>query len=160
MFRRFALLVAFSSLTACQGPAGPMGPAGPQGPSGAQGPAGTAGASLTSTYVCSGTGNNGSGANLGFFHVGYVFSDGSVMATCTVYTSASSVEGVYLYRQEQAGAPQASCVAVGDTDGTATGGYWQMDLNAAKTTSTAIFHDANGGSSQDGRSFSLTCTKK
>ena len=154
---RLTSLVLLSLLATACGPGepGPAGPPGPQGPVGAQGPAGTPGATLSASYLCTGTANNGT-ANFGLVHMVYVMSDESVMATCNLVESTLWTTGINMWRKDQEGAAEGGCIVYADIDDTKNAGYWTMETNAQRTSSSATYR--NTGSPLNGRVFSLSCT--
>jgi len=121
---------------ACGGQVGPEGPQGPPGPAGA-------GMSLTAKYVC----EHGSDAVM---HDIYLFSDGSVMTTCTVaffnYEQSSSFQ---MYKSGQVGAAVAGCSLYGP------GSRWD-EFEWTGTLSTK--HTRYSGSTPELTEY-LSCTK-
>jgi len=148
---RLTSLVLLSLLATACGPGEP-GPAGPAGP---PGPQGETGATLNKTYVCTGTANNGT-ANFALVHTVYTLSDGGVTATCNVAFAELWVTGINMWRQDQNGAAVGGCIVYADIDDTKNLGYWTMETNTQRTSSSATYH--NTGSPLNGRVFALTCT--
>lgn len=156
--RKALLLVAL--LSACI--EGPMGPAGPQGEPGVQGAPGAngqdgkdgaSGVGLAESHHCSDVVPLAQDTIL--THEVYVFRDGSVLATCSVWMPAGAFTGTWLWPKGTVGAAQGSCFVKADSDATAkTFGYWSME-RMSPASSTASYSDP--GSQYNGRVFTITC---
>lgn len=129
-------------LSAC-GP-GPEGPPGPPGPPGTPGD----GLTLVTSTRCSIT-------NKGYFqHEIYKFSDGSVMANCSVSNPHFQTSETKLWKASQKGAETAYCSVTNDWDGVLTGGWWEFEFVAGSSKATYV----DPGSTQDNMARTLSCT--
>jgi hypothetical protein len=135
--------------TGPQGQPGLQGKAGPQGAQGAQGASGQ-GLSLISDTSCS-------IFSSGYFftHDVYLYSDGSVMATCSVAGGSSEVTRTQLWKAGTIGANEGSCYATWDVAGVASGGWWSFSLGNLGY-SFAQYNDA--GTTSDQMKRTLTCS--
>lgn len=145
--RKALLLVAL--LSACI--EGPMGPPGPQGEAG---PQGASGSGLASATYCEGAGRFGS-FSVVFSHDIYRFSDGSTLATCALYTSATGFQSSFLWPSGSRGAEVGGCFVRLDVDTSSSG---EHVFEMSSEVSSIVTYD-DSGSSEDNRAFVLSCKK-
>lgn len=163
--KKYLLLLAVLSLSACQpeeGPAGPPGPAGPRGEQGApgpQGPAGEDGVGLVGGVHCDSLNNAVGAYRISFFYDRYLFADGSVMTSCDIVDGATSYSGESLFRAQAVGAATGQCLVTYDVDsGAGTGGFWALTHPAGDQLAvSARYTDATSAS--HGRVIPLTCSR-
>lgn len=158
-------------LTACDGPAGPPGPqgemgeqgergergpvgppgdAGPMGEPGAEGPQGPEGESFGRLVESSSLCQKIDGGWL-FGHRVTRFSDGAVIATCSIGTQNATTSNSVVFVAEQNGAAAAACHVTADAESDGTAGFWRFERDGE--TSTAVYSDT--GSSLDGEVVAL-----
>jgi hypothetical protein len=128
-----------------KGDKGDPGTPGTTGATGAQGATGTStgGASLKDSYSCTST-------QYPIEHDIYVFTDGTVMTTCSVtMTNSGLATSFAMFKPTQAGAAYAGCVVdLGNP-------YWANFKWGGGLSSTV--YDMNGSTTSG--TYALTCTK-
>lgn len=156
--RKVLLLVAL--LSACiEGPMGPAGPEGPIGPRGVPGDKGqdgydgADGAGLVSALRCSTSFTLGTSSRNAIHDV-YRFEDGSVLATCAIWTAGDSAFGTQMWKAGSLGAALGACTVLVDADA-ASFGFYRME-SRGPGSSTLTYDDP--GSPNHGRTFTMTCT--
>jgi len=87
----------------------------------------------------------------------YDFSDGSVMASCSIDGASFGYNSVSMYRSDQVGATDAGCLVSVDVEGNGTRGYWSFSIRPGQTTGTATYRDQ--GSSSNNGTISMSCTR-
>lgn len=152
-------LILLVALAACDGPMGPAGPQGPQGVPGAagangrDGTDGANGAGLSESHHCSDVVFTAQSTILS--HEVYVFADGSVLATCSVWMNDGAFTGTWMWPNGTTGAQRGSCFARADTDtANKSFGYWSME-RMSSTSSTASYSDPQ--SQYNGRVYTIAC---
>lgn len=142
MFKRLAILSLLSSVACNSSPAETT-------PT-------TAGVTLADKYRCLGDATSGT-SSFSLEHTVFVMSDGSASTTCAVDLPGYQITAFNMFKPGTAGARTGLCAVGADLDGTADYGYWEMALNDDKTASVATFH--NTGSAENGKTFTLSCSK-
>lgn len=140
---RFIVAILAVSLSACSPEAGPAGPPG------------ESGAGLVAWVFCDAQATVG-GASFWVEHSRHEFSDGSVMATCSVHDDAREYGNTSLYREGQPGALDSECRLTYDVDAP-SGGLWTFRHGEGGTASTATYRDASSDS--HATSVALTCVR-
>lgn len=171
MKRFIANVILAVSLIACgPGPIGPEGPPGPPGPSGPQGIPGTdgrigadgangkdgaPGILLRSECYCAGLLDLGTGSSVGAIHDIYIFADGSVFASCSIYGPSAELQASNFYRANQVGADRGSCNIIRDIDTASTGSFTFTGTFGGCADTQIVYRDSS--SVTNGRTWILRC---